>query len=45
MHTPARRAGDQASKDYTARVLEWPYGRVLVGVFGAVLAIVGVGDP
>ncbi|WP_079153951.1 DUF1206 domain-containing protein [Streptomyces subrutilus] len=36
------RAGDQASKDYTARVLEWPYGRVLVGVFGAVLAIVGV---
>ncbi|WP_324617237.1 DUF1206 domain-containing protein [Streptomyces sp. NRRL F-2580] len=26
------RAGDQASKDYTARVLEWPYGRVLVGV-------------
>ncbi|MFD3697966.1 DUF1206 domain-containing protein [Streptomyces sp. NPDC058646] len=36
------RAGDQASKDYTARVLEWPYGRVLVGVFGAVLAVVGV---
>ncbi|MGW5852615.1 DUF1206 domain-containing protein [Streptomyces sp. NPDC055254] len=36
------RAGDQASKDYTARVLEWPYGRVLVGVFGAALAIVGV---
>lgn len=36
------RAGDQASKDYTAQVLEWPFGRVLVGVFGAVLAVVGV---
>lgn len=36
------RSGDETSKDYTARVLEWPYGRVLVGVFGAVLAIVGV---
>ncbi|MFD9357924.1 DUF1206 domain-containing protein [Streptomyces sp. NPDC060031] len=36
------RASDQTSKDYTARVLEWPFGRVLVGVFGAVLAIVGV---
>ncbi|MFD3538419.1 DUF1206 domain-containing protein [Streptomyces sp. NPDC058662] len=36
------RGGDESSKDYTARVLEWPYGRVLVGVFGAVLAIVGV---
>ncbi|MDX3536795.1 DUF1206 domain-containing protein [Streptomyces sp. MB09-01] len=36
------RGGDESSKDYTARVLELPYGRVLVGVFGAVLAIVGV---
>ncbi|MFC9587823.1 DUF1206 domain-containing protein [Streptomyces yangpuensis] len=36
------RGGDESSKDYTARVLEWPYGRVIVGVFGAVLAIVGV---
>ncbi|MCC0093306.1 DUF1206 domain-containing protein [Streptomyces flavotricini] len=36
------RAGDDSSKEYTARVLNWPLGRVLVGVFGAVLAIVGV---
>ncbi|MEU9028924.1 DUF1206 domain-containing protein [Streptomyces sp. NPDC048383] len=36
------RAGDESSKEYTARVLEWPLGRVLVGAFGAVLAIVGV---
>ncbi|MFF4371533.1 DUF1206 domain-containing protein [Streptomyces sp. NPDC001594] len=36
------RPGDETSKDYTARVLEWPYGRVLVGVVGAVLVIVGV---
>ncbi|MFF1778469.1 DUF1206 domain-containing protein [Streptomyces virginiae] len=35
------RAGDESSKEYTARVLDWPLGRVLVGVFGAVLAIVG----
>ncbi|MFF8277909.1 DUF1206 domain-containing protein [Streptomyces lateritius] len=36
------RPGDETSKEYTARVLEWPGGRVLVGTFGAVLAIVGV---
>ncbi|OKK15616.1 hypothetical protein AMK16_27290 [Streptomyces sp. CB00455] len=36
------RASDQTSKDYTARVLQWPFGRVLVGTFGAVLAVVGV---
>ncbi|MFF8269572.1 DUF1206 domain-containing protein [Streptomyces sp. NPDC016562] len=36
------RPGDEASKDYTARVLTWPFGRVLVGVVGAVLVIVGV---
>ncbi|MFD3531667.1 DUF1206 domain-containing protein [Streptomyces sp. NPDC058664] len=36
------RASDETSKDYTARVLEWPFGRVLVGAFGAVLAVVGV---
>ncbi|MGW0697799.1 DUF1206 domain-containing protein [Streptomyces sp. NPDC002867] len=36
------RPGDETSKDYTARVLEWPFGRVLVGVVGAVLVIVGV---
>ncbi|WP_328969408.1 DUF1206 domain-containing protein [Streptomyces sp. NBC_00239] len=36
------RPGDETSKDYTARVLTWPFGRVLVGVVGAVLVIVGV---
>lgn len=36
------RPGDETSKDYTARVLNWPLGRVLVGVFGAVLVVVGV---
>ncbi|WP_404961697.1 DUF1206 domain-containing protein [Streptomyces sp. 147326] len=36
------RPGDETSKDYTARVLNWPGGRVLVGVVGAVLVIVGV---
>ncbi|WP_445269088.1 DUF1206 domain-containing protein [Streptomyces sp. DSM 41634] len=36
------RPGDETSKDYTARVLNWPLGRVLVGVVGAVLAVVGV---
>ncbi|MEU8436188.1 DUF1206 domain-containing protein [Streptomyces sp. NPDC029216] len=36
------RPGDETSKDYTARVLTWPLGRVLVGVVGAVLVIVGV---
>ncbi|MFJ5811293.1 DUF1206 domain-containing protein [Streptomyces sp. NPDC093093] len=35
------RGSDETSKEYTARVLDWPLGRVLVGVFGAVLAIVG----
>ncbi|MFD3660831.1 DUF1206 domain-containing protein [Streptomyces sp. NPDC058659] len=40
--SPGTRPGDEASKEYTARVLEWPGGRVLVGVFGAVLVIVGV---
>ncbi|MFF4393685.1 DUF1206 domain-containing protein [Streptomyces sp. NPDC001552] len=36
------RPGDETSQDYTARVLNWPGGRVLVGVMGAVLVIVGV---
>ncbi|MFD6874244.1 MULTISPECIES: DUF1206 domain-containing protein [unclassified Streptomyces] len=36
------RPGDETSKDYTARVLNLPLGRVLVGVAGAVLVIVGV---
>ncbi|WP_328940871.1 DUF1206 domain-containing protein [Streptomyces sp. NBC_00250] len=36
------RPGDETSKEYTARVLNWPGGRVIVGVFGAVLVIVGV---
>ncbi|WCD83858.1 hypothetical protein KPP03845_100177 [Streptomyces xanthophaeus] len=36
------RPGDETSKDYTARVLNWPGGRVLVAVVGAVLVIVGV---
>lgn len=36
------RGGNETSKEYTARVLNWPLGRVLVGVFGAVLVIVGV---
>ncbi|MFD3677842.1 DUF1206 domain-containing protein [Streptomyces sp. NPDC058613] len=36
------RPGDESSKEYTARVLNLPLGRVLVGVFGAVLAVVGV---
>ncbi|MEU8943722.1 DUF1206 domain-containing protein [Streptomyces goshikiensis] len=36
------RPGDESSKEYTERVLTWPLGRVLVGVFGAVLVIVGV---
>lgn len=36
------RPGDETSKEYTARVLNWPLGRVLVGVVGAVLVIVGV---
>jgi len=36
------RSGNQTSKEYTARVLNWPGGRVLVGVVGAVLVIVGV---
>ncbi|WP_405790550.1 DUF1206 domain-containing protein [Streptomyces sp. NBC_01367] len=36
------RPGDETSKDYTARVLNWPGGRVLVGVVGAVLVIGGV---
>lgn len=34
------RPGDETSKDYTARVLTWPFGRVIVGVVGAVLVIV-----
>ncbi|MFD9481934.1 MULTISPECIES: DUF1206 domain-containing protein [Streptomyces] len=36
------RPGDETSQDYTAKVLNWPGGRVLVGVVGAVLVIVGV---
>ncbi|MFD6888014.1 DUF1206 domain-containing protein [Streptomyces sp. NPDC059957] len=36
------RGGDETSKEYTARVLDWPLGRLIVGVFGAVLAVVGV---
>lgn len=36
------RSGDETSKEYTARVLTWPLGRVLVGVVGAVLVIMGV---
>ncbi|MFJ7266445.1 DUF1206 domain-containing protein [Streptomyces sp. NPDC099050] len=36
------RGGNETSKEYTARVLNWPGGRVLVGVFGVVLVIVGV---
>ncbi|MFD3567979.1 DUF1206 domain-containing protein [Streptomyces sp. NPDC058667] len=36
------RASDETSKDYTARVMEWPFGRVLVGVFGVVLAVAGM---
>ncbi|MGW0393478.1 DUF1206 domain-containing protein [Streptomyces sp. NPDC003042] len=36
------RPGDETSKDYTAKVLNWPGGRVLVGVVGAVLVIGGV---
>ncbi|WP_326778042.1 DUF1206 domain-containing protein [Streptomyces sp. NBC_01445] len=39
------RPGDETSKEYTARVLDWPGGRVLVGAFGGVLAIVGVVTP
>ncbi|MFD9034392.1 DUF1206 domain-containing protein [Streptomyces sp. NPDC059567] len=35
------RPGDETSKEYTARVLAWPGGRVIVGVFGAVLIVVG----
>ena len=35
------RPGDETSKEYTARVLDWPGGRVIVGVFGAVLIVVG----
>ncbi|MFF8280715.1 DUF1206 domain-containing protein [Streptomyces lateritius] len=34
------RAGDESSKDYTARVLEWPFGQILVGVFGASVGVV-----
>ncbi|MFD5147764.1 DUF1206 domain-containing protein [Streptomyces sp. NPDC058401] len=40
--SPGSRGGNETSKEYTARVLNWPHGRVLVGVFGAVLVIVGV---
>lgn len=40
--SPGSRGGNETSKEYTARVLNWPLGRVLVGVFGAVLVIVGV---
>ncbi|GHJ97428.1 hypothetical protein SNE510_69470 [Streptomyces sp. NE5-10] len=36
------RPGDETSKEYTARVLDWPGGRVIVGVFGVVLIAVGV---
>ncbi|MFD8695456.1 DUF1206 domain-containing protein [Kitasatospora purpeofusca] len=36
------RSSNQTSKEYTARVLTWPGGRVLVGAVGAVLIIVGV---
>ncbi|MFD4911113.1 DUF1206 domain-containing protein [Kitasatospora purpeofusca] len=36
------RSGNQTSKEYTARVLDWPGGRVLVGVVGVTLVIVGV---
>ncbi|MFC8957451.1 DUF1206 domain-containing protein [Streptomyces sp. NPDC057101] len=36
------RPSDETSKEYTARVLDWPGGRVIVGVFGAVLIAVGV---
>ncbi|MFF1908538.1 DUF1206 domain-containing protein [Kitasatospora sp. NPDC058218] len=36
------RSSNQTSKEYTARVLNWPGGRVLVGAVGAVLIIVGV---
>ncbi|MEV8100658.1 DUF1206 domain-containing protein [Kitasatospora sp. NPDC085879] len=36
------RSGNETSKEYTARVLEWPGGRFLVGGVGAVLVIVGV---
>ncbi|WP_405855125.1 DUF1206 domain-containing protein [Streptomyces sp. NBC_00090] len=35
------RPGDETSKEYTARVLDLPGGRVIVGVFGAVLIVVG----
>ncbi|MFB7586378.1 DUF1206 domain-containing protein [Streptomyces sp. NPDC056169] len=35
------RPGDETSKEYTARLLDWPGGRVIVGVFGAVLIVVG----
>ncbi|MFZ3494104.1 DUF1206 domain-containing protein [Streptomyces sp. 5.8] len=40
--SPGSRGGNETSKEYTARVLNWPAGRVLVGVVGAVLVIVGV---
>ncbi|WP_330294840.1 DUF1206 domain-containing protein [Streptomyces sp. NBC_00503] len=40
--SPGTRGGNETSKEYTARVLNWPLGRVLVGVAGAVLVIVGV---
>ncbi|WP_443079791.1 DUF1206 domain-containing protein [Streptomyces sp. P9-A4] len=36
------RPGDETSKEYTARVLDWPGGRVSVGAFGVVLIVVGV---
>ncbi|MEU6976310.1 DUF1206 domain-containing protein [Streptomyces sp. NPDC046371] len=36
------RPSDETSKEYTARVLDWPGGRGIVGVFGAVLIVVGV---
>ncbi|GAB7183566.1 hypothetical protein ATKI12_3397 [Kitasatospora sp. Ki12] len=38
----SNRSSNQTSKEYTARVLGWPGGRVIVGAVGAVLIIVGV---
>ncbi|MFE2528577.1 hypothetical protein ACFXEL_30635 [Streptomyces sp. NPDC059382] len=35
------RADSEASMEYTSRVPDWPCSRILVGAFGAVLAIVG----
>ncbi|MET9896240.1 DUF1206 domain-containing protein [Streptomyces sp. NPDC006465] len=37
----SRSSKSQTSKEYTARVLNWPGGRVLIGMVGAVLVVIG----